>query len=514
MQTIKSPRLNRVFFSSSKMAIGLFISVLISLTGCSSSKVAGDSEKRITTVEELREKIDERFSDPNFAHAHWGVMIQSLKTGEVWYERNSERMFMPASNNKILSASSALTKLGPDFTFETDLCYSGNITDSVLDGSLVVFGNGDPTLYSHFQKDPRDLFRSWANVLKSRGIKRITGNVIGDDNAFDDNTLGDGWSLDGLDAWYSAEVGPLQLNENYVDLKIIPPALKTGAVVIEPNLPSSYYTITNNVTVSDSGRSYISASRAYGCNNIVIKGNVVAGSRPIIESPTITNPTLFYVTVLREVLQQEGIQVDGKPMDCDDIQGWKHTASEFNRLDAHYSPLMKDVIKEMMKRSQNMYAEIMPRILSWKFNGQGSFRQGKKIVEGVLEQFGIAPGTYVYADGSGLSRYNYVSPAELVSILKGMRKSPYWNAWYDAQPVAGVDGTLKGRMKGTRAEGNVHAKTGTISNVRGLSGYVTTADGEEVVFSFLVNGHLRSSQETEDITDSVLRIIAEFDRTK
>ncbi|MGE5352096.1 MAG: D-alanyl-D-alanine carboxypeptidase, partial [Acidobacteriota bacterium] len=195
--------------------------------GCSSVKET--SKDKITTVEELQQKIDARFSDPLFAHAHWGVMIQSLKTGRVWYERNSERMFNPASNNKIISAAAALTRLGPDFTFETDLCCNGIVGDSVINGDLVVFGNGDPTLYNHFQKDPRDLFFSWAKMLREKGIRHITGNVIGDDNSFDDNSLGDGWSLDGLDAWYSAEVGPLQLNENYVDIKITAP--KT---VLEP----------------------------------------------------------------------------------------------------------------------------------------------------------------------------------------------------------------------------------------------------------------------------------------
>ncbi|HEX2961023.1 MAG TPA: D-alanyl-D-alanine carboxypeptidase/D-alanyl-D-alanine-endopeptidase [Ignavibacteriales bacterium] len=486
------------------------LAVALISAGC--SPVKETSKDKITTVEELQQKIDARFSDPLFAHAHWGVLIQSLKTGRVWYERNSERMFNPASNNKILSSAAALTRLGPDFTFETDLCCNGIVGDSVINGDLVVFGNGDPTLYNHFQKDPRDLFFSWAKMLREKGIRHITGNVIGDDNAFDDNSLGDGWSLDGLDAWYSAEVGPLQLNENYVDIKITAPKTVLEPVKIEPNIPSCYYTIVNNLTVTDTGRSNVYVTRAFGTNKIVINGTLVAGSRPIVESPTITNPTLFYVTVLKEVLEQSGIRIDGSAVDCDDLQGWKHTSNDFLVIDKHLSPRLSEVLKEMMKRSQNLYAEIMPRILSWKYTGKGSFRGGKKIVEEVLKEFGIAPDTYAYVDGSGLTRYDYVSPKQLVTILTKMRKSPYWNVWYDAQPVAGIDGTLKSRMKGTKAEGNVHAKTGTISNVRGLSGYVKTSDGEDLVFSFLVNGHLRTNKETEDITDSVLELIASFNR--
>ncbi len=142
--------------------------------------------------------------------------------------------------------------------------------------------------------------------------------------------------------------------------------------------------------------------------------------------------------------------------------------------------------------------------------GLGSFDEGKKVVESVLEEFGIEPGTHAYMDGSGLSRYNYISPKQIINILRGMSKTKYWDVWYDLLPIAGVDGTLKWRMKDTKAENNVRAKTGTISNVRGLSGYVKTTEDEDIVFSFLVNGHLKTSRETELITDKVLELLAEY----
>ncbi len=483
----------------------LFLLISIFTAGCaSSSKISENS------FSDLQQKIDNRFNDSLFAHAHWGALIKSLKTGKVWYERNSNKMFMPASNEKILSGSAALVTLGPDFTFTTDLCYNGELADSVLKGDLIVFGNGDPTLYERFQKDSRDLFYSWADLLKSRGVTKITGNIIGDDNAFDDENLGGGWSFDGLDVWYSAEVGPLQLNEDYVDITVIPPSDKNGEVEIIPNLPSKYYNIVNNLTVIDTGRAHFNFSRAYGTNTIVFDGTVKAGSGKFVVSPSITNPTLFYVTVLKEALEEKGITVGGNSVDCDDIPNWNHKAEDFPILDVHHSPKLIDILTGMLKRSQNLYAETMPRILGWNETGLGSFGNGKKVVERVLRNFGVEPGTYQYVDGSGLSRYDYVSPEELVKILTGMYNSQYKQLWYNALPVAGVDGTLRNRMKGTKAEGNVHAKTGTISNVRGLSGYVKTAGGEELVFSFLVNGHLLSSKDTEDITDSVLELIADY----
>lgn len=458
----------------------------------------------------LKQNIKNKFSDSLFAHAHWGVLIKSLKDGKVWYKQNSEKMFMPASNEKIPTAASVLVNLGPDFKFETFLTYNGIIQDSVLHGDIIIFSDGDPTLYNKFFDDPRDLFFHWADLLRLMGIKKINGNIVGDDNAFDDNPYGYGWSFSGLDVWYSAEIGALQLNENYVDLEIIPPVNKYDTVKIIPNLPSKYFNIINNLTVIDSGFSRISVSREFGTNNITVSGKVAAGRKPFERSPSISNPTLFYVTVLKEVLDSSGVIVAGIPMDCDDIKLWDHKPEDFILIEKHLSPTLKEILKGMMKRSQNLYAETMPRVLGLKKENVGSFRMGKKVVEETLSGFGIKPETYAYMDGSGLSRYDYISPEQIVKILEGMQKSKFAKDWMELLPIAGVDGTLKNRMKGTKAEGNVRAKTGTISNVRSLSGYVTTKSGEELVFSFIVNGHLLSSKDTEDVTDSVLEMLAEY----
>ncbi len=498
--------MNKIKFSAALFFLFLIASLIIN--GCS----AGQSIEQ-NSFAALQEKIQKRFNDSLFHNAHWGVLIKSLDDGKVWYKQNEEKMFMPASNEKIITASSTLITLGPNFNFETFLTTNGEIKDSILKGDVIVFGNGDPTFYNRFYADPDYVFNQWADTLLAKGIKTINGNIIGDDNAFDDEPIGYGWSLDGLDVWYSAEVGALQLNENYVDLKIIPPLYSSDSLKIIPNISSGYFKIINQTQVGDTGRSRISIIRPYGANNIFVKGYVAAGSHEFEYTPSITNPTLFYVTVLKEVFENKGISVLGNAIDCDDISNWNHNPEDFKTLLIHKSPPLIKILSGLLKRSQNMYAETMTRLLGWNEFGLGSFDNGKKVVEKVLQnEFNIQPNTYQYMDGSGLSRYDYVSPDQLIKILEGMTHNKYWDQWYDALPIAGIDGTLKNRMKGTLAEGNVHAKTGTISNVRGLSGYVTTADGEKLVFSFLVNGHLRSSKETEDITDSVLEMISSFKR--
>jgi len=483
----------------------LLIGMLV-FNGCATINPFVKEKKR---QEEIIVKIDSLFNDPMFDHAFWGVQIKSAHTGKIWYEKNENRMFMPASNNKIPTSAVALSHFGPDYRFTSTVSMNGEIRDSILYGDLIVFSNGDPTLYERFFFDSRDVFKEWARRLKSMGIREISGRIIGDDDAFDDQRIGNGWSFDYLDVWYAAEINALQFNENYVDITITPPLVPNGELLVEPNVESSYFTIETDVAIGDTGETKIRVDRDYGSNNIRISGYARAGDESVVYSPSVFNPTLFYGTALKETLLHEGIPVHGAVVDCDDLEdkSWKGSAFV---LIVHQSPPFRDILKGLMKRSQNLYAETMTRLLGYDVYGLGSFLNGRKVIETQLEAWGIDPDSYVYADGSGLSRYNYWSPSQLVTILESMYHSPYWPVWYEIQSVAGLDGTLRNRMKGTPAEGNVHAKTGTIANTRGLSGYVTTRDGELLIFSFLINGHLLRSNETDVITDKVLELLSEI----
>lgn len=486
-----------------KATTGLIL--LIIAVACSSTDYSTKSN-----YENLIDNIELYFNDSMFEHAYWGALIKSLDDGKIWYERNQDKLFMPASNQKIPTTACALLNLGPDYMFKTYIQTNGVIEDSVLKGDLIIFSNGDPTIYDRFFDSPLTVFRMWVDSLKAKGINKIAGDIIGNDNAFDDQSIGSGWSHDYLDAWYAAEIGALQFNENVLDINIIKPKTISDKTIIEPNVESNYFTIIDSLTITDTGRTRVRYFREFGTNEILLKGRITPGDDTLTVSPSIYNPTLFYVTKLKEVFEEGGIEVEGKPVDVDDISLVK--IQNAGVLFEHTSPPLKDIIKVLLKRSQNLYAETMTRALGYEKFGIGSFRNGEMVVEETLQQIGIEPETYSYADGSGLTRYNFISPNEIVKILEYMYNSEYSEYWIDALPIAGVDGTLKYRMRGTAAEGNVKAKTGTISNVRGLSGYVTTADGQRLVFSFLVNAHLRSTADTEYITDNVLRMIAEFKR--
>lgn len=489
----------------------IFVLTILFLAACGTLseniKKTGDAD-----FNNLMQNIDNLVKDEVFSHAHWGVLIKSLDSGEIWYAHNPERLFMPASNNKIPGAAAALKVLGPEFRFTTQLLSKGKINNGTLEGNLVVWSNGDPTMYERYMDDSRAVFYAWADELKSRGIREISGDIIADDDAFDEEYLGAGWAWDYLQTWYAAQFGALQFNENYVDVSIVAPASVNDTVQLIPNCPSTYYKLINKITLSDTGRTRIRADREPNTNDIVFSGTLRTGSDTLLLSPTIHNPSGFYVHVLKEVLEEKGIHVNGKAVDCDEIDGWQHAPYDegYRELAAYYSVPLSEILTRMMKRSQNMYAETMPRVIGWQEKGLGSIDNGREVMGTVFSTFGIEPGSWVYADGSGLTRYDYISPEILVKILEGMYNSEHRDLWMSTFPVAGVDGTLRNRMKGTAAQGNAIGKTGTISNVRGLSGYVKTASGENIVYSFLVNGHIVSGAENERITDSILALIAEY----
>lgn len=469
--------------------IGLIIITGILFIGCTSVH-----QKKVNAV---KKQIDSIIQDPVFSGANFGILIESLNDEEILYEYNSDKLFIPASNQKIITSAAALLVLGSEYKYETKLFCSGEIVDSVLIGDLIVQGTGDPTFNINFYNDHRKPFYDWADSLLTKGITKISGNIIGDDNIFDDKRFGAGWMLEDIGKSYAAEISALQFNDNSITLTISPPDKQKSNATIIPEFHSSYFSINNLLTSNPDENKKLRVVNSFNSNQINISGNLLFGDRIRRRTVSIYNPTLYFVTVLNEIFTEKGIEIEGEPLDCDDIEDWNFDQQKYQLLLTHFSPPLNDIIQICMKKSNNLYAETFLKTIGYHKYGVGSFQTGKAVVDSLLFSWKIAPESYSFRDGSGLSRYNLISAAQLVKTLKKMRMNEQWQNWQPMFPVAGLEGTLEDRFRNTSLVNIMKAKTGSMGNIYSLSGYISSVSEDDLVFSILINGHLSKTEEID-----------------
>lgn len=492
----------------------IILFIVLFSTICSAQEIQYDTIPKYSyaNVNELWQQMEDIFNDPNFSNANWGVVIQSLVTGEYFYKRNENKLFMPASNTKLFTTAAGLLLLGNNYRFKTEIFMRGNIDGSVLRGDLIIKGYGDPSISGRFyNENVTQIFELWADSLLDRGIDEITGNIIGDDNVFDEKGLGTGWSWDYESDWYAAPSGALSLNDNCVDIVITP--TKAGSKATITTSPNSKYIILNGnvITVNKDSTAGIYLYRERGTNIVTVYGKINENSEPIKRYCTINNPTQYFVVVLTDVLIKKGIKVKGFPLDIDDLTepiSYENAQLLFN----HYSPLLKDIIKVINKSSQNFFAEQLIKIIGHEKEGIGSAVNGISAAKKIYSDMGINPDGLQIVDGSGLSRLNLVSPNQIVSLLSYMNKDEQFLHFYNSLPIAGVDGSLAKRMRKARTQNNVRAKTGFIGSARALSGYVYTGDKEPLAFSIIVNNFTVPLVLADIIQDLVCLRLANFKR--
>ncbi len=450
---------------------------------------AQEKEKDLNRLNELREQLDELFESPEFSGSFWGVYIKSLRSGEVIYKRNENKYLIPASNVKLFTTSAGLLFLGSDYRYRTGLYSSGIIHDKKLKGDIVIRGSGDPTISGRFRDgNSTKILEEWTDTLIRRGITAITGNIIGDDNIYDDNGYGRGWEYDYLGNWYAAPSGALSFNDNSVKIVVTPNGLNMNAR-LETDPASSYFNILNDViTVEDGSGSAVTLSRETGTNLIILSGAVEEGDEKLSLFASVGNPTLYTVNVFKEVLEAENIAVSGFAEDIDHVT-LNISYEEMLPLYIHESETLDIIIKEINKNSNNFYAEQLIKTLGYEINNFGSAANGIDAVRSLVGKMGINPDKLFLVDGSGLSRLNLVSAKQIVNLLGFMYKSNEFLSFYESLPIAGTDGTLSERMKKESAENNVRAKPGFLRGVNALSGYLTTPDGEPLAFSLILNNY-------------------------
>jgi D-alanyl-D-alanine carboxypeptidase/D-alanyl-D-alanine-endopeptidase (penicillin-binding protein 4) len=460
----------------------------------------------------LQQDLDTLLADPALERGSWGIAVRSLSTGGTLYQSNGQKLFVPASNMKIVTLAAAAERLGWDYSYETTLAFNGPLKGDLLEGDLIVVGTGDPSIEA-WDASAISLFRQWAEQLKASGLRGISGRIIGDDNVFEDEGLGAGWAWDDLDRSFATAVGALQFNQSTIRLTLTPgrAAGDPVAVNLTPENESGLELRSFLKTGAPVDVTPITTRRLPGTAVLEIRGTLVAGGSAVVRLVSAPNPTTYFVNALGGALNTAGIASGGSPVDIDDI-GFAPVTGALTPLLSHRSPDLATLARTMMKDSQNLYAETLLKTIGIR-NGVGTAAAGREAVVAMLQKWGVGAGDVVVADGSGLSRYNLVTPHALVRILASVHQDARQREPFMASlPIAGRDGTLASRMRGTHAEGNARAKTGSLSNARALSGYVQTADGEPLVFSLLANNFGVSADIIDRTMDAIVVRLAEFAR--
>lgn len=498
--------------TASKFSLLLFLISADILAQQKDTTAEKKSMQNFYNLAELRDHLDDSFNDQNFSNAVWGVLVKSLKTGEIIYKRNADKLFIPASNMKLFTSTAALNLLGPNYVFTTELSANGIIKNGKLEGDLIIQGTGDPAISNRFNEgSPTKIFETWADTLLSKGIREINGNIYGDDSAFDNTGLGKGWEWDNESFWFSAPSSALSFNDNTVELNISPAERNFPAQI--NIVPETKYisVISKVITVGDNEEQTITVSRLRGTNLISVTGKIRKSSQPVKEFVSISDPTMFFLTVLKEVFERKGIVVKGLIGSIDTAD--KIIISEnLSHLLTHESVPLFMILKELNKNSNNFYAEQILKTIGYEVYGFGTAENGVRACKDLFNTMGINPDNMVMADGSGLSRLNLITPRQIVNLLSYMYKSDQFNPFYDSLPIGGVDGTLANRMRRTAAQNNVRAKAGYSNNVSALSGYIKTVNGEILVFSIMVNNFLAPPALANYLEDNVCNRLANFVR--
>lgn len=477
----------------------------------------------VATPQQLVAAIDEQIDEPRFASASWGIAVVSLDTGHTLYAHEADRLLQPASTAKLYTAAVVLDTIGSDYRIPTQLLATRPVVQGRLEGPLILRGMGDPTLGTPGTN--MDWADQLATQLAASGVHDVQGDLIADDSYFQGPQIGSGWEARDLQSWFAVPASALSVQENVVDLTVRPgnAAGHPAALMFDP--PGAMTRVVNNLTTSaQDTRGDINLYRAPGDATLYAFGNIAARAEPQTFKLAIADPAWYAGTRLREALERHGVRVHGSLR----VRHWP----EQNEADLDkavvvaqvLSPSVMDILSRGLKRSQNLYLQNLLQIAGIKAHANAeqsgdpatgflsSEVWGIRALKELLDHIGIAPGAAQIEEGAGLSRQDLSTPNAMVRLLTYLASQPYGAQLRDALPAAGVDGTLEWRMRNTAAADNVHAKTGSMTNVRCLVGYVTTAAGERLAFAIMLNNFVRGEDESSPSRnlDAIVELLASF----
>jgi D-alanyl-D-alanine carboxypeptidase/D-alanyl-D-alanine-endopeptidase (penicillin-binding protein 4) len=463
-----------------------------------------------TVKQLLQQTVDSIVTAPMWRNARLGILVVDPASGDTLVSHDADRLFMPASNQKLFTGAIATTLLGPEFRWRTPVLLHGVQRGRTFVGNVYVQGSGDPSISDALRggRAP-SAFDEAIATLTARGIRRITGRVLPYGDALPGLTTGYGWAYDDFDAAYSAAIDELMFNEG--ELYVVAKAgRRVGAPVLATTAPTRRYpmlrieaTTRDSVVAPGAPR----PPRLQAAYDSVGHALVLSGTLALGDSARLTvayrHPNDAFLAAFGESLAAQRITVQGRRIARRDTSG-----RAFDTLAVITSPPFAEVLARMEKPSQNQMAELFFRTVARHITGEGSADSAQAVGARTLASWGVTSADAAYRDGSGLSRHDYMTPRAVVKVLDAMRRSPHYELFRDALPIAGVDGTIRSRMRGTPAEGNVRAKTGTLDKARSLSGYVTTANGRVLLFSMLVNNFTVPNRDVERVQDLIASLLA------
>jgi len=484
-------------------SIGIMLSILLN---CNPHAI--DQSKKRPPTDKLVHDINLLLADPNLASAHIGVYIEALRDHVTIFRHEADKLFIPASNMKLYTTACALDLLGADFRFRTQFYIQGTIDDSVLSGNLIVRGMGDPSISGRYRDgDKQAYFKDWADSLRKHGINEINGHIVADGGYFKDAGLGEAWNWDDEPYWYSAQVSALAYNDNCIDIDVSPGEKVGDALLVSADPLANYIrTSDQGLTCSSDSSSNLIISRLRGRNLVIVKGRYPIGGKTYQESITIEKPERWFVENFKTVLQQARIKVSDDVL----IKKDAFLGSGTKLVFSHHSKPLSELIVTLNKKSHNFYAEQLFKTLGAQLLNDGSWKGGQKVLHNWLNSIGVAPAYAEFVDGSGLSRKDLVAPYATAAVLRKMYYGKNFEYYYNSLPIAGVDGTLRNRMKSTSAMGVVHAKTGYVEHVRSLSGYTKDKSGNDYIFVIMINNYLIPTPYINNLQDQIAVLLSAF----
>lgn len=469
------------------------------------------SESRVA-IARLARDIDAIINDRNFADATWGVSVVSCQRSDQIYRYQDRRNRQMASNIKLLTTITALNNLGSNFRFGTEVIATGEVLNGALQGDIVIHCSGDPSFSPSFGINPQEVLQGWAHTLDSLGIRSVR-HILVDASLFDTIPYAPGWAWDDETFGFNAPISGAAAYDNSIAVTVTPGKTAGKPVQIDVSPSTAYVTlrVTAQTTRSDSVAT-LDIHRDRGTSVIVVAGNIAAGAEPYTEHISIEQPPLFFATLVREELERNGIEVRGGAFNADHAP--LHDAPRTSRrITLYLSPELREIAAATNKQSLNLSAEMLLKEIGKQTFGVGTTSAGIEVVKRQLSNAGVDVERLRLADGSGLSRQTTISTADMTTLLRWTYTKPMlFRDFLTTLSVAGNDGTLATRMIGTAAEGNVFGKTGYMSGVRAISGYVRTRDGEWLAFSIAINNYTVPTGVVNKAHDQILTRLASFSR--